>query len=36
MANRRNSAGGNGVAILSGMKKWRQKSGCAVSFENKK
>jgi hypothetical protein len=28
------SAGGNDVAILSRIKKWRQKAGCAVSFGN--
>jgi hypothetical protein len=33
-SNRRDNAGGNDVAILSGMKKWRQKLGCAASFGN--
>jgi hypothetical protein len=32
--NRRENAGGNDVAIFSGMKKWRQKSGCAAIFGN--
>jgi hypothetical protein len=31
---RRDNAGGNDVAIFSGMKKWRQKSSCAVIFGN--
>jgi hypothetical protein len=34
IANRRDNAGGNDVVILSGMKKWRQKSGFAASFGN--
>jgi hypothetical protein len=31
---RRDNTGGNDVAIFSGMKKWRQKSGCAAIFGN--
>jgi hypothetical protein len=34
IANRRDNAGGNDVAILSRIKKWRQKLGCAASFGN--
>jgi hypothetical protein len=33
--NCRNNAGGNDVAILSGMREWHHKSGCAASFGNK-
>jgi hypothetical protein len=32
--NRRDNAGGNDVAIFSGMKKWRQKSRCAAIIGN--
>jgi hypothetical protein len=31
---RRHNAGKNDMAILSGMKKWRQKSSCATIFGN--
>jgi hypothetical protein len=31
---RLDNAGGNDMAIISGMKKWCQKSSCAAIFEN--
>jgi hypothetical protein len=34
MAYRRDNAGGNDVAIFSGMKKWHQKSSYAAIFGN--
>jgi hypothetical protein len=34
IAKRHDNAGNNDVAIIDGMKKWRQKSWCAARFGN--